>query len=380
MGRMRPLVAAIVATVAPTAHAGPGTWTVSGEAGAEEDTNVERVETGPGLPDAPVSAPMLRFGARLDGRARLAGGGYILSLSDLTRIDADGDVPIENVTLVAGDLRWLHPVGDKPVSLGAGLTAADALPLGDAIGDRTFSNIGGDGLLSAHDGDDRRMLFAIGVRSFVYKPVPTHDYDWTGPVANARFDFNLWHDAARTRSLDVAATLGFEARAYDGVAYVSTCPAGSQASPNCFAATSLSRRDRFERAAVEATWTGRQIVTVGYQLVVIDSNSFGESLVRHRAFASITSSLPGGLYGTLLGILEIDKYVDGLVVGTDIVHQDFANIEDENRSSLQARLARKLTPELAVEARAAIWRNLGTTTMDVEFHRELYTLGVVYTR
>jgi len=384
MGRNRPgwrlVVAALATLIAPSVRAGPGTWTVTGEAGAEEDTNVERVETGPGLPDAPVAAPMLRFGARIDGRDRLAGGGYTLSLSDLTRIDADREVPIEDVTLVAGDLRWLHPLGERPVSLGAGVTAADALPLSDAVGDRTFSNVGADALLAAHDGDDRRMLLAIGVRSFVYKPVPTHDYDWTGAVANARFDFVLWHSPERTRSLELAAMFGFEARGYDGAAYVTTCPSGAMASPNCFAPTSLQRFDRYQRAALEATWTGRQIVTAGYQLYVIDSNSFGESLVRHRAYASVTSELPGGLYGTLLGILEIDKYLDGLVVGTDVLHQDFANIEDENRSSLQARLARKVTPALAIEARAAIWRNLGTTSMDVEFHRELYTLGVVYTR
>ena len=40
-------------TTVGTAHATP--WAVTGEAGAEVDTNVERVETGPGLTTPPVT-------------------------------------------------------------------------------------------------------------------------------------------------------------------------------------------------------------------------------------------------------------------------------------------------------------------------------------
>jgi hypothetical protein len=65
-------------------HASP--WTVTGEAGAEVDTNVERVETGPGLDTAPVTSPVMRLGVRADKKDELFGGGYALHLSDLTRI------------------------------------------------------------------------------------------------------------------------------------------------------------------------------------------------------------------------------------------------------------------------------------------------------
>src|SRR3569623_897608 len=91
-------------------------WTVTGEGGAEVDTNVQRVETGPGLDTAPVSAPVLRLGAKLQHGGRVLGGGYGFALSDLTRLVVNDAVAVENVTMLAGDAHWLHPLGARPVS------------------------------------------------------------------------------------------------------------------------------------------------------------------------------------------------------------------------------------------------------------------------
>ena len=376
-----------------TSVAAPATWTVTGEAGAEVDSNVQRVETGPGLDTCPVQSPVLRFGARVEGRAKAAGGSYVLALSDLTRVVAGSNQPAdtcmtpsgvaasvsaENVTVLGGDLKWLHPIGERPVLLGFGITGADAEPMSDPIGDRTFTNIGADALLVARDGDEHRLLVALGARAFTYKP--DHQFDWSGATASARLDLVLWQPPSRTRSLELAATVGVEARAYDSSAVTNACPPDAPPDTTCLAGTDLARRDRFQRAGVELTYAGHRVLSVGYQLVVIDSNSFGESLVRHRATASATTGLPWGLYGTLLGILEIDQYLDGLLVRTDLVRSDFANVEDENRSSLQARLAKKLDSGWSVEARAAIWRNLGPGSSELAFKRDLVYLGVVYSR
>ncbi|HUJ62183.1 MAG TPA: hypothetical protein VLX92_26935 [Kofleriaceae bacterium] len=371
-----PPVLASVLAIGALARA--DTWTVTGEAGSEVDTNVQRVETGPGLPDQAVTAPVARVGARLDGSGKLLGGGFSLAASDLTRVVPDGTVPVENVTLLGGDLRWMHPLGDRPVALGVGATAADALPLSDPIGDRTFSNLGADVLLQVHDDQDRRLLIAVGGRSFVYKP--DHEFDYTGPSANARLDLVLWQSPARTRSLELAATVGFEARGYDSVALVNACSAGAPPDPSCTAATTRLRSDRFQRAGVDLTWSGHQIISLGYRATVIDSNSFGQSLVMHRVTGSVTSALPWSLYGTLLGVLEIDQYVDGLVVSIDTLRPDFANIDDENRSSLQLRLARQLSKGWSVEGRAAIWRNLAKSSMELAYRRELISVGVLYVR
>jgi hypothetical protein len=372
-----------VAVLASSASSRADTWSVTAEAGAELDDNVQRVETGPGLTTPPVTSSVARFGARTEGRGTAADGRYVVALSDLTRIVADPTVQVENVTLLAGDVRWMHPLGERPVALGLGVVGADALPLSDPIGARTFSNVGADALLSARGGEDKRLLLAVGARSFAYKPGAhgdgsDHDYDWTGPVASVRLDLVPWQDTTGARSFELALTAGFEARAYAGLAFVNACPPGAPPDPKCSSPTpSLLRRDRFQRVGIEATWVGKQVAAIGYQLIVIDSNSFGQSLVRHRATASITSGLPGGLYGTLLAILQIDRYVDGLVVG-DIQLRDFANIENENSSSLQLRIARKLSASWSLEVRGAIWRNIGSTTMDLKYERELIYGGIVY--
>jgi len=120
------------------------------------------------------------------------------------------------------------------------------------------------------------------------------------------------------------------------------------------------------------------VAAVGYQLVVIDSNSFGQSLARHRINVSGTMALGGKFYGTLLAILQLDQYIDGLVVRRDLQSQEFTNVEDENRSSVQLRLARSISTDWSLEARAAIWRNVSSNSMTLDFQRELVYLGLVY--
>jgi len=361
--------------VTARAHASP--WTVTGEGGAELDTNVQRVETGPGLDTQPVAAAVVRLGARAEHKDQLLGGSYALGLSDLTRLVANGDVAVENVTQLAGDARWLHPLGDRPVSAGVGVTAIDALGLSDPVGARTFRALGADALLAMRSGDDHRLSLGVGVRSFHYKPDPLYDY--VGPALNARLDSVLWQSPERTRSLELATTLGFEDREYNGTAFADGCPPGSAPDPQCFTATELTRRDRYARAGVEITYVGHNVAALGYQLTVIDSNSFGQSLARHRVIASGTTSW-GHVYVTLLAILQIDQYLDGLILQRDLQHAEFTNIEDENRSLIQLHLARKLTAEWSLEGRAVLWKNIGVSSMELSFGRELLYAGLVYSR
>ena len=359
-----------------TAHA--GSWSVTGEAGTEYDDNVQRVETGPGLDTSPVEAGVFRFGARLDHKSKPLGGNLAFDFSDLTRLVANQDVSVENVTTLAGNLRWLHSLAERP-ALGFGVMAIDALPLTDPVGARTFRLLGPDALLALRGENDRSLTLAFGIRDFRYKP--DHDFDWWGPVANARLELVLWQPPAKTKSLELVGTLGFEQRTfYTGLARANACEPGAAPNPNCYASTDLERRDRYERAGIELTWVGHQLASLGYQLTVIDSNSYGESLARHRVTLSGTTALPLGLYGTLLAILQIDRFLDGLPVRRDLQSQEFANVEDENRSSLQLRLARHITSQWSIEGRAAIWRNLAGGAMELSYRRELVYIGIVYAR
>lgn len=367
-------VALLTLCMGSGAHAGP--WLVTGEAGAELDSNVQRVETGPGLDTEEIAAWVMRFGARVDHKGKGADGTYAFDLSDLTRVVANGDVSVENVSVLGGNLRWLHRLGDRPVLLGLATTATDAVPLSDPIGARTFRNLGADAVLAMRHEDEHELTLTFGVRDFVYKP--DHDFDWRGPAANARLGLMLWQPAAKTRSLELVTTIGFENRAFDAVALINACPPDAPPNPMCTAPTDITRRDRYQRIGTELTWVGRQVAALGYQITIIDSNSFGQSLARHRIMLSGTTQLPGEVFGTLLAILQIDQYLDGLIVRRDLQNQEFTNVEDENRSSLQLRLARKLGGQWAVEGRAAIWRNVLGSSTQLDFERELVYLGLVY--
>ena len=76
--------------------------------------------------------------------------------------------------------------------------------------------------------------------------------------------------------------------------------------------------------------------------------------------------------------LQVDRYPDGRPID-DLDTQTFTTLDDENRSSLQARLARQLGEAWALESRAAIWRNLGGAA-DSSFQRFLLYVGAVYHR
>src|SRR5262249_19792632 len=153
-------------------------------------------------------------------------GTYVLALSDLTRIVGDRSASVEDVVQLGGNLKWLHAIGERPVAAGIALSAIDAFPLDDQYGALTFRSLGADAVIEAHSGDEHRLTLAFGARQFVYKPpiVPPHSFDWSGPSASARLDWVLWQPPGKTRSLELATTLGFEDRSYKVAALVDACP------------------------------------------------------------------------------------------------------------------------------------------------------------
>jgi hypothetical protein len=370
----RAVLAAATAVLGISGSAGAGPWAVTLEGGAEEDSNVQRTELVPDGTTRPIAAPVGHAGARLDHQGELAGGSCVVNLSGFARMVADHDAKDENVMLYAGQARWLHPLADRAIFAGFSLTAADAFAITGGIGARTFSNLGGDGVLALGNRDGSRLTLSVGGRDFRYKP--DHEFDWRGAAVNARLDLTLWQAADKTRSLEVATTFGFEARRYQSVALIDMCAPDAPVN-NCSGSTTLTRRDRYQRGNVELIWTGDVVITAGYQLTVIDSNSYGQSLIRHRVMAAATAELPGKLFGTAIATLQIDQYPDGVLVEKDVQRQEFTNLEDENRSSVQLRIARELSASWSVEARGAIWRDFGHEDT-ATFHRELISTGVIY--
>jgi hypothetical protein len=346
-------------------------WTVTMESGAEADTNVSRVESAPR-----VAAAGGRLGARIDHDGRVLGGAYLVDVSGLARMVASSQTRDENVMLYAGEARWLYPLAAPSLAAGIHVLAGDSFGMLGGVGARTFRNLGADALLVLGHGDDIHLTLGVGGRDFWYKPSPTHEFDWRGPVANARFDAMLWQTPDKTQSLELAGTVGFEDRHYDSYALYSCSPEETAEDP-CTMDTTLRRRDRYQRAGVELKWTGHLVATGGYQATVIDSNSFGQSLVRQRITGSVTAELFGAVFVTTTAVLQIDQYPDGILID-DLQHQEPTSLEEENRSSLQILVTRKLSAAWSLEARGAVWRDFGNGA--ASFRRELAYAGVVYSR
>jgi hypothetical protein len=345
------------------------------EAGAEADSNVARVDTRPG--NERIAAGVGRLGARFSHRGVLAGGNYAITASGLARVVVDPAASDESTALTIADLRWSRQLGERPVSAGVAIAGADASGLAGGVGSRTFRSLGADGLLAARGGEGRVLTLALGMRVFQYKI--DSDFDWIGPAATMRLEATLWEPSGGTRSVELSAYAGVEARAFGSRAAANACPDGQMpVDPReCQAGTSLNRRDRYHRLGAELSYTGGLVAAASYQLSVTDSNSFGQSLVRHRASLSATKDLPWKLYVSALAILQLDQFLDGLIVQQDLQNQIFTTLDDENRSSLQVRVARQLSEGWALEARGAVWRDLGS---DVAFRRGLIYVGAIYGR
>ena len=102
----------------------------------------------------------------------------------------------------------------------------------------------------------------------------------------------------------------------------------------------------------ELTRTGRVLLTLGYAFHYNESNSFGETLIRHFAFARFATALPCAFYLAARADLLFAFYRDPIPVAqtTDTSQmaggKQFATIEDENRSSLRVDLSRDITAPL----------------------------------
>lgn len=359
--------------VSRPAAAGP--WRGQVEGGAEVDSNVQRVETGPGLDNQPASATLVRAGARVERSARRGAGGYAVSLSGSLRASLDRNITTEDAATLGADARWLRGVGDRPVAVGVRVNYVDALPLAGVGGTRTFRSIAGEGVLVLRREQGDVTTVVAGGRDLTYKP--DHDFDWRGITAGFRFDRTLWHNADDTRTVELGADYRIERRRYDGPAFANQCESGAEPSPMCFAPTDLGRADLYHTGAVEMTYTGERVFSAGYQIVVVDSNSYGQSLVRHRLMLAATTELPAGFIATATLTGQLDQYPDTLVVSRDVQSNSFTTLDDDNRSSLQLRAAHRVGTGLAFEARAAYWTDL--LPGDLQFRRLLVYAGLVWT-
>ncbi|RMH37007.1 MAG: hypothetical protein D6689_21505 [Deltaproteobacteria bacterium] len=372
--------AAIAAIAATPARAEP--TRVQVEAGAEYDTNVHRIERRAGEDVAVQAAPLVRVGARVRGGVRPRAS-HRLSY-DLfagakrffgdARDDAGRTPSDEDVAIVAARGAYAAALASRRAIVRAVGSYYDAI--GDDRVDtaRNFRSFDARGELVLVGPERHRFALHAGLRAFTFKPDGVFDY--RADHYGARYTTEMWRSdsagEADASSVEVAAAYRLERRDYAGAALTDACD------PPC-PAPSLGRVDLFHVASIEVTYTGDRVYAARYELQVDDSNSFGQSLVRHRVDAAVTTDVAFGVSATAKLTVLYNVFVDGLLVARDVNAQTGVSIEDENRNGLVVHLARPLAGGWTAEARYGLWSNEFATDA-LRFRRQAVYAGLLYER
>ena len=93
--------------------------------------------------------------------------------------------------------------------------------------------------------------------------------------------------------------------------------------------THAARADLHHVVSAELTYTGERVLAAAYKLVGNDSSSFGSSFVRHRLTLSATTPAPGRLFVTAAVTAQLDRYLDPLLIASDVAAQTFESIEED---------------------------------------------------
>jgi hypothetical protein len=382
-GTLAVVVAAALVGANP-ALAGADGAEVTLEAGSEYDSNVHHTEVVDATTDPVVASPLVRFGGRLR-RAWRSGQNRRAALAAVVaaKLFAEAEGGSENVTALALDGTYDVGLPARRAVVTARGSYYDAFGV-DALGEgpntaRTFAVADGGGALTLAGPGSHRVSAHGGWRHFRYKP--DHDFDWNGPTYGLRYATALWRDEADgeadATSVDVVASYRLERRGFQGGAFDNGCAEGTPVEPACFVPTGLSRIDLLHAAAAEITYTGDRMYSGRYEVQVNDSNSFGQSLVRHRFELTLTSELPAEIFATAKLIIQYNTFLDELLLARDVSALTFVSIEDENRNALVLHAARDVTATWTVEARYALFTN-EFATEEVKFRRQTGYLGLIY--
>jgi hypothetical protein len=113
------------------------------------------------------------------------------------------------------------------------------------------------------------------------------------------------------------------------------------------------RKDTAMSAGASYAYRGRVHFSAGYLYSDQSSNSWGESLRRHRFFATAGFPLPWELAVLTSGTLQLSSYPDGVYLSPELLVVE----DDENSSSISLKVLRPIGPHLEVDLRYAIYVN-----------------------
>jgi len=316
-----------------------GDWRLQLEAGSGYDSNCHR-ESGPDTEAAWVGQAGARFAGvtHAGDTFRFAGGGLALG-----RGFVGSDPGTENVLVLQGDVRADAVLG--AVAPGIRASYFDAFGSFDTMS--AFRTGEADAQLAVRHGDHHVEAF-VGWRTFHYKP--ESDFDFAGPRFGLGYRYTF---LAEEEMWALRTGYSLHRRAYTAQSMANGCGPDEPVLPSCLVPTGDDRVDLFHDVSLELGFTGAFLASARYQIMVNDSSSFAQSLVRHRLELATTLDTWLEVVLTVKVLLQVNGYPDGLILQGDL--GTFVTIEDETRNALIIHLTREIASGWLIEARYAFY-------------------------
>ena len=201
--------------------------------------------------------------------------------------------------------------------------------------ERDYTDLQGGALLDFQPDPAVDLRVQINAHRFLF--YDRFAYSFWGPdgTISARYRFNRRHS--------ISAFGAYNPRTYNGIARVRPGPEGSEPPPD------VTRADTVFGGGLSYSYRGPFHFTFSYSYMDQTSNSFGESVKRHRLNATAGFRLPWEL--TLLTSLTWQPAIfpEGVYLSPDLTVLE----EDENVSSLTLKLVKPLNKWLDLDLRYA---------------------------
>ncbi|MCP3103550.1 hypothetical protein LZ198_32170 [Myxococcus sp. K15C18031901] len=349
MHRSRPPLPLLLALLLAARGASAVEWegTLKGTARLMVDTNAPRdfVDTSNRAPGADTALSVL---GSAEGRATFERtqvvGRYELGARKYL------DFADEDTLIQAGALEGSLALGTE---FGVGVEGHAKDRRG---GSRDYSDLGTS--VFAEYAPDVRLALRLraGARRFVYRPDATANFGGPelGVLGRYRFDrrhsLSLFGDFGTRR-------FGIEARARPGAL-------GSRVG---------RREDGALTAGVTYAYRGPVSLGLTYSYQESSSNSFGETLLRHRVTGNAGVRLPWRVTLLAQGSLGFTRYPDGIFLSPEIILVE----EDEGQNSLSLKLARPVSDHVDLEVTWGLW-STRLPRNDLSYTRQVFGVGFTW--
>jgi hypothetical protein len=223
--------------------------------------------------------------------------------------------------------------------------------------DRDYTDLGADAYIRFLMQGRLDARVKIGAHRFIFWP--RFPYSFWGPDFGVQARFRI------TRRHSVSAFLEFEPRTYN---------ANALPHPDLDPQPELGvRKDTFFVVGLGYQYRGPWAFGFNYSFLESDSNSFGETVRRHRINLNAGVKLFWEL--SLMGnaVLQLAQYPDGVYLSDELIVID----DDESQNQVALKLARPLGRWFEVDFRWQLFFNK-LVKNDLSYFRQTFTLGVSF--